>query len=188
MDQFQIENCCIQSTNPAFQSIDLLLAIPEHKVLLPPYGGHPSQNDVFALAKDRDGNLIALTVEGKVNESFGETLARWNSEKSLGKDKRLAFIQKTLGLTTATPPTVRYQLLHRTTSAITEAKRFNAQSAVMIVHSFSQNDLWFDDYAAFLNIFGVTQSSVGTLYFLTEVYGIKVYSGWARGEEKFLRA
>jgi hypothetical protein len=176
------------SGNPAFQDVELLLAIPEHKVFMPPYGGHPSQNDLFALAKDHDGNLIALTVEGKVSESFDKTLAQWNAEKSPGKDKRLAFINATLNLTTEPPPTVRYQLLHRTTSAIIEAQRFNARSAVMIVHSFNQSDRWFNDYQVFLKMFGVPEASVGQLHFLTEAQGIQVYSGWARGEEKFLQA
>src|SRR3972149_694337 len=73
------------SGTPAFQSLELLLAIPEYKVLMPPYGGHPSQNDLFALAKDQAGDLITLIIEGKVSESFGQKLAQWNSEKSPGK-------------------------------------------------------------------------------------------------------
>jgi len=182
----EIQAIFCQSDNLAFQSVELLLAIPEHKVLLPPNSGHPSQNDLFALAKDHDGNLIALTVEGKVSESFDKTLARWNAEQSKGKDIRLAFIKETLGLTGEIPLTVRYQLLHRTASAIIEARRFNARSAVMIVHSFSQTDLWFEDYRIFLEIFNVTAATVGKLYLLAEIQGIKVYSGWARGEEKFL--
>jgi len=184
----EVQALFANSGNPAFQDVELLLAIPEHQVLMPPAGGHPSQNDLFALAKDHDGNLIALTVEGKVSESFGETLARWNAEKSPGKNKRLAFINATLDLTTEPPLTVRYQLLHRTASAIIEAQRFNARSAVMVVHSFNPNDLWFDDYRVFLKMFGVSEASVGQLHFLTETQGIPVYSGWARGEEKFLQA
>ena len=184
----EIQDLFTQSSNPAFHDAELLLAIPEHKVLLPPHGGHPSQNDLFALAKDHDGHLIALTIEGKVSESFDKTLARWNAEKSPGKEKRLTFIKETLALTQALPPTIRYQLLHRTTSAILEAKRFGARSAIMIVQSFNQSDLGFDDYQVFLKMFGVPEASVGKLYSLTETQGIRVYSGWARGDEKFLRA
>ena len=184
----EVQALFTNSGNPAFQDVELLLPIPEHKVLMPPYGGHPSQNDLFALAKDHDGKLIALTVEGKVSESFDKTLALWNVEKSQSKDVRLAFIKATLNLTSEPLPTVRYQLLHRTTSAIIEAQRFNARSAVMVVHSFNQSDLWFDDYQVFLKMFGVSGASVGKLHFLTEVAGIEVYSGWVRGEAKFLQA
>lgn len=184
----EIHNLFVQSGIPAFQKMELLLAIPEHKVLLPPYSGHPSQNDLFVLAKNQAGHLIAATVEGKVSESFDRTLAEWNAEKSPGKEKRLAFIKGTLALTQELPPTIRYQLLHRTTSAILEAKRFSARSAIMIVHSFSQKDLWFSHYQEFLKLFGVSEASVGELYCLADIDGIKVYSGWARGEEKYLRA
>ena len=38
---------------------------------------------------------------------------------------------------------------------ILEAKKFNAQSALMLVHSFSPAKLWFDDYAAFLSLYGI---------------------------------
>jgi hypothetical protein len=170
-----------------FQDVELLLAIPEHKVLIPPYGGHPSQNDLFVLARDSSNGLITITVEGKVSESFGEHLSRWNIEDSSGKRKRLAFIKDTLGIVGDIPPTIRYQLLHRTASAIVEAKRFNAKSAIMIVHSFSQSDQWFDDYQEFLKLFGVLEVNIGRLYFLTELQDIKVYSGWACGDPKFLR-
>ncbi len=182
----EIQALFTRSEHP-FHNIELLLAIPEHKVLMSPYGGHPSQNDLFVLAKDSEGNLIALTIEGKVSESFGNILSEWNAEGSPGKYKRLAFITETLGLTGEIPETIRYQLLHRTASAVLEAKRFTAKRAVMVVHSFNQNDLWFDDYRAFLSIFGVTDALPGMLQFLTEVWGIKIYSGWARGEEKFLQ-
>ena len=182
----EIQDLFTRCDQPAFHNIELLLAIPEHQVPMPPYSGHPSQNDLFALAKDNEGNLIALTVEGKVSESFDKNLSEWNAENSSGKKKRLAFIQETLGLTDEIPAIIRYQLLHRTASAIIEAKRFTAKSAVMVVHSFNQSDLWFDDYRAFLEIFSVRDATIGKLHFLTEVSGIKVYSGWARGEEKFL--
>ena len=177
----------LTSSDPPFPNVELLLAIPEHKVLLPPYSGHPSQNDIFALAKDCDDNLIAITVEGKVSESFDKNLSKWNAKDSPGKQRRLAFIKETLGLVGEIPPTIRYQLLHRTVSAILEAKRFTAKSAVMVVHSFSQRDLWFDDYQDFLKIFGIMDATISKLYFLAELFGIKVYSGWARGDEKFLQ-
>jgi hypothetical protein len=175
------------NSDSTFYNVELLLAIPEHKVLMPPHGGHPSQNDLFVLAREYDRELIAITIEGKVRESFGEKLSRWNIECSRGKRERLAFIQDTLGLNGDIPGTIRYQLLHRMASAIVEAKRFTAKSAVMIVHSFSQDDLWFSDYQAFLNLFTEIDSSPGNLYYLKEINGIKIYSGWARGEEIFLQ-
>jgi hypothetical protein len=48
---------------------------------------------------------------------------------------------------------VRYQLLHRTASAVIEAERFGARHAVMLVHSFTEENLWFDDFAEFASVF-----------------------------------
>lgn len=174
------------TSDPPFQEMELLLAIPEHKVPMPPYGGHPSQNDLFVLARNSSSNLITITVEGKVSESFDKNLSEWNKAASQGKHTRLAFIKEKLGLTEEVPPTIRYQLLHRTASAIVEAERFTATSAMMIVHSFSQSDLWFEDYQAFLHLYGIENAAIGKLYFLRKIAGIKLFSGWARGNKMFL--
>jgi hypothetical protein len=177
-----------QSGIPAFHQIQLLLAFPEYQVAMPPSRGHPSQNDLFVLAKADDDHLIAITIEGKVSEPFGEKLDKWSAKASHGKKERLSFIQNRLGLSGDLPKHIRYQLLHRTASAIIEAKCFNAPYAAMIVHSFNQSDLWFDDYQNFLALFDVPSSEPGKLFFLKETHGVKIYSGWARGNEKFLLA
>jgi hypothetical protein len=182
----EIQDLFSRSDQP-FQNVELLLAIPEHQVLMPPFGRHPSQNDLFVLAKDSRNGLMAMMVEGKVSESFDKNLAEWNAEGSLGKHKRLAFLKETLGLCGEIPPTIRYQLLHRTASAVLEAKRFTASNAVMIVHSFSQQDLWFENYQAFLSLFGISGAEIGRLHFLVESAGIRLYSGWVRGDERFLK-
>ncbi len=173
-----------ESEFPAFKNIEILLAIPEHQVMLPG-GAHPSQNDLFVLAKGQ-GQVIAITVEGKVLEPFGQTLKEWRRDESPGKKDRLSFLEEQLGLTKSLPLTIRYQLLHRTASSVIEALRFNAGHAVMIVHSFSQNDQWFEDYQAFLELFGV-HASPNQLVFLKETQGINLYCGWARGDAKYLK-
>jgi hypothetical protein len=57
----------------------------------------------------------------------------------------------------------------------------------MIVHSFSKSNLWFEDYQAFLNLYGVADAKIGKLYFLRESDGIRLFSGWAHGDERFLQ-
>src|SRR5436190_1703834 len=81
----QVADLFTESIFPYFQHIELLMAFPEHKVILPPRSGHPSQNDLFVIAKANHRDLIAITVEGKVSESFGQTLGKWNAEASPGK-------------------------------------------------------------------------------------------------------
>lgn len=81
--------------NPALRKLDFLQVFPEHKVGLPG-GGHASQNDLFALARAADGNLVSITVEGKVAEPFGKTLEAWLAGASDGKQVRLKFLCESL--------------------------------------------------------------------------------------------
>lgn len=166
-----------------FQDIEMLVAFPEYKVPLPG-GRRASQNDVFVLAKG-NGELVSITVEGKVSEPFGDTIAEWGARSGTGRKTRLKYLCNLLGLDIATLGHIRYQLLHRTASALIEAKRFNAPNALMLVHSFSRENRWFDDYQQFLALFEVT-GKVGSLVFAKNINGVKLYFGWAKGDKKYL--
>lgn len=85
----------------------------------------------------------------KVHESFGPRLEEWLRDASNGKQRRLAFLRSTLGIEEELPGSIRYQLLHRTASPLIEATRIGARYAAMIVHSFSDEDAWLEDYRAF---------------------------------------
>ena len=143
-----------QAAGEPCRSMKPLLVIPEHKVPLPG-GTRPSQNDVWVLADCARG-LASITVEGKVDESFDRTIDDWSKDGSLGKRERLEFLTRTIGLSTEPPGGIRYQLLHRAASALIEAGRFFATNAVMLVHSFSNEDIGFQDYQAFTELFGVS--------------------------------
>jgi hypothetical protein len=54
------------------------------------------------------------------------------------------------------PDDVSYQLLHRTASAVIEARRFKTDYAAMIVHSFSPTHRWVNSFARFTQLFGTT--------------------------------
>lgn len=160
-------------------SSELLLALPEHKVPLPgSHRGH-SQNDLFALIRVGDQTLAA-TVEGKVDESFDKPLGEWLINASAGKRERLTFICDLLGLRQPLPDTIRYQLLHRTVSAIIEAKRFKTDMAAMIVHSFSEKRSWYADFAAFVSLFGV-DAEPDQLVCARPEHTPPLYLGWATG-------
>lgn len=137
----------------------LLLAIPEHQVALPG-GGRPSQCDVFALVRN-DRGTTAVAVEAKVREPFGPLLSDWLAEASPGKHTRLAAIGALLGRD-APPGHLRYQLLHRTAAAVTEARRFGTGGAAMVVQSFAPDALWYSDFAAFCDWLGGAAPAVGT--------------------------
>ncbi len=167
-----------------FPDIELLLALPEHPVPLPG-GSRPSQNDIWVLARAQ-GKLVSIAVEGKVSEPFGPTVQEWRTEASPGKSERLNFLCQQLGIQLPVPDDLRYQLLHRTTSAIVEAKRFGAASAVMLVHSFSQTSEWFQDYAAFVSLLGGTAASENSIVSVGERSGISLQLAWVRGDPQYL--
>lgn len=165
-----------------FPSAELLLALPEHKVPLPG-GARSSQNDIWVLARS-EHQLISMAVEGKVSEPFGPTVQEWQTESSPGKVKRLAFLLSLLGLSSI-PDTTRYQLLHRTASAIIEAQRFNAAHAVMLVHSFSPTSEWFQDYAAFVALMGGS-AAVDKMISVGSRAGVSLHLAWVRGNACYL--
>ena len=82
------------------------------------------------------------------------------------------------------PAAIRYQLLHRTVSALLIAEQFNAVAAVMIVQSFSPTDRWFEDFEAFARLFGAAVSA-GQLVRLGEFNGTPLYVGWCKGDQRF---
>lgn len=161
----------------------LLLAIPEHKVELPG-GGRPSQTDLFALMRMQD-RTIACAVEGKVAESFGPTMQQWLVDASSGKLTRLKYLCELLGLKQPLPPNLRYQLLHRSASAVIEADRFKTDDAAMVVHSFSQTGDWFPDFTLFAHLLGFTAVQ-DKLFTYVLPSGRKLYLGWATGSPAYL--
>jgi len=171
------------STFSCFDKIEMLLALPEHKVSLPG-GSSPSQNDIWVLARAGD-DLVSIAVEGKVSESFGPTIKKWRTDSSPGKDERLKYLCDKLGLEQPLPDKLRYQLLHRTASAIIEAERFNASHAVMLVHSFSQSDECFQDYKDFVALFG-KKASVDQFVSVGTRGNVSLHFAWVRGEVSFL--
>src|SRR5438034_811060 len=115
-------------------------------------GSRASQTDVFVLARGNDA-LVAIAVEGKVDEPFGPTVGQRRAEPSEGLEERYAFLLRCLGLQQV-GDSIRYQLLHQAASAVLAAEEYFAPYAVMLVHSFSANDLWFDDFSNFAALFG----------------------------------
>jgi hypothetical protein len=158
-----------------FNKIDVLLAIPEYQVSLPG-GARSSQNDIFVLAKG-DDQLISIMVEGKVSEPFGDLVSEWYKDPSPGKQKRLKYLCSVIGLEEAQVLNIRYQLLPRTAAAIIEANKFNAHSAMMLVHSFSQKNEGFNDYSAFTSLLGV-EAKNSRIYLTGNKGGVDLFLCW----------
>ncbi|KRD85086.1 hypothetical protein ASE51_28000 [Bacillus sp. Root147] len=188
----EVKSTFLDSNIELFKNVELLLGLPEYKVSLPG-GSRASQNDIFVLAKgllhEKSEQLITIAVEGKVNEDFGRTIGkRLGLEPSSGLRKRVQFLLETLGLERLPDADIsglRYQLLHRSVSAILLAQKFTAPNALMLIHSFSESDKGFVDYEKFSSLFGlnaVKNQIIGPIH----LNGIDLYFGWVQGNPKFL--
>ena len=132
-------------TAPEYADAELIDGFFEREVELGS-AGRNSQTDLMVVA-GLGSELGMIAVEGKVDESFAEFVRDWND--SAGKQRRLAGRCQTLALEPSAVGDLRYQLLHRTASAIYEAKRYRCLHAMMLVHSFSAMHRGFSDFAAF---------------------------------------
>lgn len=149
----------------------LLIAIPEWKTALPG-GRRESQTDVFALIQSKQG-LIVSAIEAKVAEPFGPTVDQWLRNASDGKRIRLDHLTDLLGLNGEIGH-LRYQLLHRTASALIEAENFSGFTAAMIVQSFHEKALWKEDLSAFAEAMGLTVGVLGKIR-----AGANLLLGWS---------
>lgn len=179
----EVAEAFAQTNDPLLANTSPLLAVPEFKVPLPG-GSRPSQNDIFVLARSSAGPLTIM-VEGKVNESFGPTLDEWRKDASTGKEERLDFLLRTLGLKATPDGSIRYQLLHRAASALITGEQFRAVAGVMLIHSFSPERTGWPDYQAFAKLFGM-DAVPGTLQRLSDNSNIPLYGAWIAGNLHFL--
>ena len=163
--------------------LKLLAAIPEWEVELPG-GTRPSCTDVLALVRNDEG-LVVLGVEAKVDEPFGPTLGEKRAEKSAGQGERIDYLHAALCLDMPLRDEIRYQLLHRTVSALRTAQDFHARSAVMLVHSFSPTQRWREDFLLFCE--AITAEALSPdIYIVSRFKSPKLYLTWCRGDKKFL--
>jgi hypothetical protein len=166
----------------ALLRLKMLAVIPEWEVELPG-GQRSSHTDVLALTRNDDG-VTVICVEAKVNEPFGPTLGQKRREASPGQTERLDYLHSVLELKTPMDDGIRYQLLHRSVSAIKTAQDFHASAAVMLVHSFSLESRWREDFTAFCE--GMSARSLTPdLYFVPRSENPCLYLAWCAGDAKF---
>jgi len=158
---------------------DYLAAFPEWQVALPG-GATASQTDLLVIAPAEHG-LAVIAIEGKVDEALGPTLAEKRKNASEGVIERLAFLHRTLALTSPAPDALRYQLLHRTASALLVAQEFHAELAVMLVHSFSPTGMWYEDFNSFAMHLGVNAPK-GSAVLVPGLAKPRLAVGWVAGD------
>ncbi|MFK7902227.1 MAG: hypothetical protein AB8B49_05220 [Nitratireductor sp.] len=168
---------------PAISGLELLAAIPEWEVALPG-GNTASQTDVMAFTRNSEG-LVIVGVEAKVDETFGPTLEEKKANATGEQLDRIAYLEAELGRDVPFANTVRYQLLHRSVSALLTARAFHAPVAVMLVHSFSPESAWRSDFSAFCEEMRCQLLSPD-LFEAPNIKGVRLIFGWCKGNEKYL--
>lgn len=158
---------------PVFANAELVDGFFEREVDLGTPGRN-SQTDLMVVV-GIGNELGIIAVEGKVDEPFGQLVSEWN-DGSPGKLRRLSGLCSTLGLKVENMGHLRYQLLHRTASAVYEAKRYRCRHALMLVHSFSSNRKWLSDFVSFADAMAIGVSSTVSISKVCE--GVNVRLAW----------
>jgi hypothetical protein len=179
------------SGHEALRGLSIELCIVEKPVFLDTMVG-PSMTDLMGYGQNAKGDAIVLAVEGKADEPFASRVRAWvrgGDQKTTMKDeprrtrvRRLEFLSKHLATTVSSDSPLRYQLLHRTVSAVLEAQLHSAAAAVVLVHAFGPDSAEnLGDYADFLKQLGGAAATKGVVsgpYQLGEQRDVPTYFLW----------
>jgi hypothetical protein len=137
------------ATLPRAAGLRLVEGIPEHVTSLPERG-EGRNHDLLLLGHGASGSMV-ISVEAKVDESFGETIGSyWNKGRRSATPTRAPERIETLlamAFGAAAHPDVapwlglRYQLLTAVTGTAIEACRRQADTAVVVVHEFRTQNM-----------------------------------------------
>lgn len=170
------------SKDACLNDLKLLLARPEWEV--PLEGGETTSNtDVLAICRNGEG-LCIVAVEAKVHEDFGPLVGQKRAKASSGQSARLTYLEDLLHVARF-DDRLRYQLVHRTASALLTAREFHAGSAVMMVQAWDAPPTRRNDFEAFcLAVSGKQLASL--VYQLPDFQHPKLFVAWCDGDPKFL--
>jgi hypothetical protein len=178
----EVASLLSSSRDSALVGLSLLAALPEWQVALRG-GDRPSSTDVLALCTNERG-LCVVAVEAKVLEDFGPLVQEKRASTSTGQQERLAYLHQLLEVEKFGDG-IRYQLLHRTASALLTAGAFHAATAVMLVHAFGTPADRKNDFRAFCE--GMSAIEVAPeLYKVQRPSGSSLFLAWCTGDARFL--
>ena len=133
-------------SNAAFRGFSPVQALAETRTAIDDYRGNTRNHDLLVIGETAAGPAV-LDVEGKVDESFGHTIAeqltaaraaRVRNPRSMASDRLEELCSAVLG----TPPTavavghLRYQLVYGVAAAVIAAAKHGASRVAWIVHEF----------------------------------------------------
>ena len=154
------------SGNKILRGISVDLCLVEKPVFLDSRIA-PSMTDLTAYGRNARGDAVVLAVEGKADEPFASRVWAWvrgdeknptvSADPRRTRLRRLEFLSNHLSKEIPPDSTLRYQLLHRTVSAVLEAQLHGAVAAVVLVHAFGREAADnLSDFSEFLTELGGT--------------------------------
>jgi hypothetical protein len=128
------------STHPDIDGAVFLEAIPEHKVAFDDIPGKQRNTDLVCIA-ERANQRIAISIEAKADEPFGELVANVlrTPPPSRRPERIKRLCQALLGYQLGDLPGIgelRYQLFYGVAAALAYAGQVNPSHALFIVHEF----------------------------------------------------
>lgn len=134
-------------SHPDFRNVTLERAFPERQIPFDELPGEPRNADLAIAARDEHG-VIAITVEGKADESFDRPvrLVLAAAARRIAEDQATRAIDRVESLSAAILPrwregfahlgVLRYQLLTAVAGSLAWARELSAERAVLVVHEF----------------------------------------------------
>jgi len=134
------ELCALLSSHQYLGTVDLEVATPEHKITLDNFKGETRNADLAAVGTGGIGR-IAVTIEAKADEPFGDTIGENRSKgkanpKSNVPRRIAALAEAMFGHNGPEIDILRYQLLHASAASLIFAKEQKANAAVFVVLEF----------------------------------------------------
>jgi hypothetical protein len=141
------EITALLNSNPATANLRIDGAFPEHRIPFDEHGGEPRNADL-AFVGQSNGRKVAVTIEAKADETFGDTvqdvvdaaLERLIANPESRGLQRVADLARSLFTSRmdAQPPVsrLRYQLLTAAAGSLAFARTEGASVAVLLVHEF----------------------------------------------------
>lgn len=169
------------TSEPSLQDLELLAAFPEWEVKLP--GSETTSNtDVLAICRNPSG-LCVVAVEAKVHEHFGPIVGEKRASTSTNQLTRLQYLHDVLKVQRF-DDSIRYQLLHRTASAILTASDFHAPVAVMLVQAFDSPADRKSDFVRFCKATGANEV-VPNVFSVPGFTDPKLFLAWCDGNAAY---
>lgn len=161
-------------------------------IMLPGYGTTPSDaktsvgTDLLVLARGQAG-LVAMSVGGAIGDGLGDFVSDRLQKEAPGEiacmEAMQAELELSLPLNACPMISIKSRCLSLAAEAVLAAKEFGAETALMLIHSFSDRSAGFEDFRRFASLFGVSVAP-DMIARIPRTCPPDLYIGWCRSDPK----